>query len=95
MGNFTSDDWKLSLELALRGAVYVFTGAATLALLSLSGFASLIAVGGTGGFTSSLPPEHPAWFGLAAVICIGVVLQWALIQLHRYLLLRLESAFDT
>ena len=95
MDNFKSNDWKLALELALRGAVHVITGAATLAFAGACGFAALIAIGGTGGFTSSPPPEHTAWLGLTAVICIWFVLQWAIIQLHRYLLLQLESAFGS
>lgn len=93
MDELKSSDWNVALELLLRGAVYAVTGIATLALVGIFGFAALIAVGGTGGFTSSPPPEHPAWLGLAVAVCLWVLLQWALIRLHRYLLARLDAAF--
>jgi hypothetical protein len=86
-------DWLTAFELVVRGAVYAFTGIATLILLGLFGFAALIAVGGTGGFTSSPPPEHPAWIGLAVVLCLWAALQWCVIRLQRYLLAVLDRRF--
>jgi hypothetical protein len=86
-------DWSAALELALRGAVYALTGVATLALVALFGFAALIAIGGTGGFTSSPPPEHPAWVGLTVTLCLYALLQWGLIRLQGYLLACLDGRF--
>ncbi len=87
------DNWLSAFELFVRGAVYVFTGVVTLVLIGVFGFAALIAIGGTGGFTSSPPPEHPAWIGLAVVLCLWAILQWGLLRLHRYLLAVLDRSF--
>jgi len=81
------------LELLLRGAVYALTGVATFVLLGVFGFAALIAIGGTGGFTSSPPSEHPAWIGLTLTLCLYALLQWCLIRLHSYLLAFLDRSF--
>lgn len=93
MTELRGGDWPAALELLLRGAVYAFTGVATLILVGMFAFAALIAIGGTGGFTSSPPPEHPAWIGLAVVLCLWAVLQWCLLRLHRYLLAVLDRSF--
>ena len=86
-------DWPTAFELIVRGAVYAFTGLATLVLLGAFGFAALIAIGGTGAFTSSPPPEHPAWMGLVVVLCLWAVFQWCVIRLQRYLLTALDRRF--
>jgi hypothetical protein len=82
-----------AVELLLRAAVYVATGVATLVMLGVFGFAAVIAVGGTGGFTSDLPPEHPAWLGLALALGMWAVLQWGLVRLQRYFLAMLDQRF--
>ena len=94
MTELTGGSWATAIDLLLRGAVYAFTSAATLVFAPLFGFAPLIAVGGTGGFTSDPPPEHPAWVGL--ILCLGLwaVLQWGLIRLHRYLLAWVDRKFS-
>lgn len=81
------------LELFLRGAVYALTGVATLVLVGVFSFAVLVALGGTGGFTSSPPPEHPAWFGLAVTVSLYVLLQWGFIRLQAFLLALLDRRF--
>jgi len=86
MNELRSGNWNTALELLHRGTVYAVTGIMTLLLVAVCGFASLIAIGGTGGFTSSPPPEHPAWFGLAIAIGLWISLQWGLIRLQHYLL---------
>ena len=86
-------DWSAALELGLRGAVYALNGVATLVLVGVFGFAALIAIGGTGGFTSSPPPEHPAWVGLTVALCLYALLQWGLIRLQGYLLALLDRRF--
>ena len=93
MSELKSGDWNTALELLLRGSVYALTGVVTLLLVGVFGFASLIAIGGTGGFTSGPPPEHPAWFGLAIAIGLWVILQWGLIRLQGYLLRLLDRVF--
>jgi hypothetical protein len=82
-----------ALELLLRGTVNALTGVATLALVGVFGFAALVVIGGTGGFTSSPPPEHPAWIGLTVALCLYALLQWGLIRLRGYLLRVLDRSF--
>ena len=93
IGELRKGDLPTALELLLRGLVYAFTALMTLLLFGLFGFAALIAIGGTGGLTSSPPPEHPAWVGLAITIYLWAVLEWCIVRLHRILLSVLDRSF--
>ena len=93
MTDLSAGNWSAALDLVLRGAVYVFAGGATLVIAAVFGFAALIAVGGTGGFTSDPLPEHPAWIGLVLSLSLWAGLQWALVRLHRYILAVLDRKF--
>ena len=53
-------DRLTAFDLVLRGGVYAFTGLATLVLMMAFGLFAMVAIGGTGAFTSDPPPEHPA-----------------------------------
>ncbi len=86
-------DPPFALEMLVRGVVHAFNALATLTLAGVFGIAALIAIGGTGGFTSDLPPEHPAWIGLSITLCLWAALQCAVIRLQRYLLAVVDKKF--
>ena len=93
MSDLGDGDWRAASELFLRGAVYAVTGVLMILLAGVFGFAALIAIGGTGGLTSSPPPDHPAWIGLVVVLCLWAGLQWCIIRLHRHVMGLLNRRF--
>jgi hypothetical protein len=77
-------------EVFVQGAIHALTGAATLVLAAGFVIAGIIAVGGTGGFTSDQPPEHSAWIALAVILGLWAVFQSCLVRTHFYLLAALD-----
>lgn len=77
-------------DFVARGATYLLTACATILIAAFFAFAILVGFGGTGGFTSTPPPDRPAWLGIMLCVGIWAVLQWGVLRLHRILLSALD-----
>ncbi|WP_156351377.1 hypothetical protein [Sphingomonas sp. Leaf25] len=78
------------LDLLARGAIHIGFVIFNLILVAVVAFGSLIAIKGTGGFTSDPPPDQPAWLGLVFLVVTGGATGWGLLRLRRWLIATLD-----
>ena len=77
-------------EFIARGAIYALTACLSVLLGEAFVFAVIVALAGSGAFTSDPPPAHPAW--IAAMLFTGIwgALQCGVLRLHRLFLWTLD-----
>lgn len=77
-------------DLIARGAVHIIISILCALVIVFVAIGSVIAIGGTGGFTSTPAPDDPAWGGLFILIGVGTTMLWGLIRLRRLLISALD-----